>query len=105
MTENRIQKRHINPSWIRLRIGSSDLGNQLSANLGLKWAAAHLRPKFADNWLPKSLDPILNRIQEGLMCLFCILFSVIAFQVVIETFRDDVQSMVLRVAVWPNRYP
>ena len=63
--------------------------------------AAHLRPKFADNWLPKSLDPILNRIQEGLMCLFCIMFSVIAFQVVIETFRDDVQSMVLRVAVWP----
>jgi len=63
--------------------------------------AAHLRPKFADNWLPEKLDPILNRIQEGLMFIFCLVFSVIAFQVVVETFRDDVQSMVLRVAVWP----
>ena len=63
--------------------------------------AAHLRPKFADNWLPKSLDPILNRIQEGLMFIFCLIFALIAFQVVVETFRDDVQSTVLRIAVWP----
>ncbi|HJL80593.1 MAG: TRAP transporter small permease subunit [Gammaproteobacteria bacterium] len=63
--------------------------------------AAHLRPKFADNWLPESFEPILNRIQEGLMFLFCFVFSVIAFQVVTETFRDDVQSIVLRIAVWP----
>ena len=35
------------------------------------------------------------------MFLFCFVFSVIAFQVVTETFRDDVQSIVLRIAVWP----
>ncbi|MED6342857.1 MAG: hypothetical protein VX658_00715, partial [Pseudomonadota bacterium] len=40
-------------------------------------------------------------IQEGLMFIFCFAFAVIAFQVVVETFRDDVQSMVLRIAVWP----
>ena len=35
------------------------------------------------------------------MFLFCFAFALIAFQVVVETFRDDVQSMVLRIAVWP----
>ena len=63
--------------------------------------AAHLRPKFADTLLPDSLDPILNRIQEGLMFAFCLAFSIIAFEVVVETFNDDVQSIVLRVAIWP----
>ena len=63
--------------------------------------SAHLRPKFADNWLPESWNPILERFQEGLMCLFCLVFSIVATQVVIETFNDDVQSMVLRIAIWP----
>ena len=63
--------------------------------------SAHLRPKFADHWLPKSWNPILERFQEGLMCLFCLVFSIVATQVVIETFNDDVQSMVLRIAIWP----
>jgi len=35
------------------------------------------------------------------MCLFCLVFSIVATQVVIETFNDDVQSMVLRIAIWP----
>jgi Tripartite ATP-independent periplasmic transporters, DctQ component. len=35
------------------------------------------------------------------MFIFCLIFALIAFQVVVETFRDDVQSMVLRIAVWP----
>ena len=35
------------------------------------------------------------------MFVFCLLFSVVAAQVVIETFNDDVQSIVLRIAIWP----
>ena len=35
------------------------------------------------------------------MSLFCLLFALIAFQVVAETYRDDVQSIVLRMAIWP----
>ena len=62
---------------------------------------AHLRPKFADSWLPKTMEPVLIRLQEGFMSLFCLLFAIIAFQVVAETFRDDVQSIVLRMAIWP----
>ena len=64
---------------------------------------AHLRPKFADSWLPKKLEPLLIRLQEGFMSLFCLLFALIAFQVVAETYRDDVQSIVLRMAIWPSQ--
>lgn len=62
---------------------------------------AHLRPRFADNWLPESWDPFLTRIQEAIMSLFCLLFAIVAFQVVIETYNDNVQSIVLRIVVWP----
>ena len=62
---------------------------------------AHLRPRFADNWLPKGWNPFLIRLQEAIMSLFCLLFAIIAFQVVIETFNDNVQSIVLRIAIWP----
>ena len=62
---------------------------------------AHLRPKFADTWLPKNWDPVLIRVQEGIMSFFCLCFTIIASQVVIETFHDDVQSVVLRIVIWP----
>ena len=62
---------------------------------------AHLRPRFADNWLPESWNPFLTRIQEAIMSLFCLLFAIVAFQVVIETYNDNVQSIVLRIVVWP----
>mgnify|MGYP002018375866 FL=1 len=62
---------------------------------------AHLRPKFADHWLPESWNPFLTRIQEAIMSLFCLLFAIVAFQVVVETYNDAVQSIVLRVVVWP----
>ena len=62
---------------------------------------AHLRPKFADTWLPKNWDPVLIRVQEGIMSFFCLCFAIIASQVVIETFHDDVQSVVLRIVTWP----
>ena len=45
---------------------------------------AHLRPKFADNWLPESWDPFLTRIQDAIMSLFCLLFAIVAFQVVVD---------------------
>ncbi|MBT3993063.1 MAG: TRAP transporter small permease [Gammaproteobacteria bacterium] len=62
---------------------------------------AHLRPKFSDNWLPKKFEPVLIQLQEGFMSFFCLCFAIIAFQVVAETYRDDVQSIVLRMAIWP----
>lgn len=62
---------------------------------------AHLRPRFADNWLPRSWNRVLTHVQEALMALFCLGFCIIAAQVLAETFALQERSVVLRVVVWP----
>jgi TRAP-type C4-dicarboxylate transport system permease small subunit len=62
---------------------------------------AHLRPRFADNWLPASWDPYLVRLQEALMAAFCLAFALVAASVVHETFALQERSVVLRIIVWP----
>jgi C4-dicarboxylate transporter DctQ subunit len=62
---------------------------------------AHLRPRFADNWLPGSWDKVLPHVQEALMALFCLAFCIVASQVLAETFALQERSVVLRVVVWP----
>ena len=70
--------------------------------IGLASAAnSHLRPRFADNWLPKSWAPSLAHFGELLMALFCLTFTLVAFDLVRETFVLDVRSVVLRIIVWP----
>lgn len=61
----------------------------------------HLRPRFADGWLPASWNAALIHLQEGVMALFCLAFAVIAVEVVAETFSMQERSVVLRVVVWP----
>lgn len=63
--------------------------------------AAHLRPRFADGWLPARWGPALARIGDGLMAAFCLAFAVIAFDVVAETRALAERSTVLRTLVWP----
>ena len=70
--------------------------------IGLASAAnSHLRPRFADGWLPKSWGPFLEHFSEVLMTIFCIVFAVVAFDLVRETYLLDVRSVVLRIIVWP----
>ncbi len=70
--------------------------------LGLASATgAHLRPRFADGWLPASWSPWLTRIAELLMAVFCAAFAIVAADVVVETWRLGVRSTVLRTVVWP----
>ena len=70
--------------------------------IGLASAAnAHLRPRFADGWLPRSWGPFLDHFSEVLMALFCLVFAVVAFDLVRETYLLDVRSVVLRIIVWP----
>ena len=72
------------------------------AGFGLASAGGeHLRPRFADGWLPASWNPVLIRLQESLMALFCLAFAVVAVEVVTETFNIQERSVVLRVVVWP----
>lgn len=63
--------------------------------------AAHLRPRFADGWVPRRLEPLMPRVQEGLMALFCLAVAAVAVSVVMETFQLQERSVVLRLLVWP----
>jgi len=62
---------------------------------------AHLRPRFADGWLPHAWEPAVLRLKEWLMALFCAGFAAVAFGVVAETFALQERSAVLRTLVWP----
>ena len=62
---------------------------------------AHLRPRFADSWLPASWERFIPHVQEALMALFCLAFCIVAAQVLAETFALQERSVVLRVVVWP----
>jgi C4-dicarboxylate transporter DctQ subunit len=62
---------------------------------------AHLRPRFADGWLPAGLDPLLVRLQDGLMACFCLSFAVVAAVVVADSFLLSERSVILRLVIWP----
>lgn len=78
--------------------------NVIVVMFGIGLASAnnsHLRPRFADGWLPKSWAPFLDHFGEFLMALFCLVFTAVAFDLVSETYEIDVRSVVLRIIVWP----
>ena len=62
---------------------------------------SHLRPRFADGWLPAAWNPMLVRVGEWLTAIFCLGFSWVALRVVLETHALDERSVVLRLIVWP----
>lgn len=62
---------------------------------------AHLRPRFADAWLPTRWEPVLMRIQDGLMACFCLCFAVVAGAVVVDSYGLGERSVVLRILIWP----
>lgn len=70
--------------------------------IGLASAAgAHLRPRFADAWLPASWSSVLNRLQDALMALFCCGFAAIAAGIVYDGFLLAERSAVLGIVIWP----
>lgn len=62
---------------------------------------AHLRPRFADGWTPASWEPVMGRLQEGVMSLFCLGFAIVAAGVVRETFELGDMAVVPRIVIWP----
>jgi TRAP-type C4-dicarboxylate transport system permease small subunit len=64
-------------------------------------AGTHLRPRFADNWLPASWSGVLDRLQDGLMAIFCLGFAVVAVGMVYEGFELAERSAVLGIVIWP----
>ena len=79
-------------------------GNVILVMFGVGLASAnnsHLRPRFADGWLPNSWEPFLDHFREVLMAAFCLVFAAVAFDLVRETYELDERSVVLRIIVWP----
>ncbi|MEO8445523.1 MAG: TRAP transporter small permease [Gammaproteobacteria bacterium] len=64
-------------------------------------AGAHLRPRFADGWLPRAWDGVLGRLQEGVTGLFFAAFAIVGALVVAETRELGERAPVLGNLVWP----
>jgi TRAP-type C4-dicarboxylate transport system permease small subunit len=72
------------------------------AGFGLASAdGAHLRPRFADNWLPDSWGEVLQFLQQLVMALFCLAVALLSLSVVIGSWRLGVVDIDLFVPVWP----
>jgi TRAP-type C4-dicarboxylate transport system permease small subunit len=72
------------------------------AGLGIASAGgAHLRPRFADAWLPARFEPWLARLPDLGMALFALGFAAVATGVVAETRALGDRSAVLGNLLWP----
>jgi TRAP-type C4-dicarboxylate transport system permease small subunit len=72
------------------------------AGLGIASAGgAHLRPRFADRWLPARWEPWLARLPDAGMALFALAFAAVAAAVVAETRALGDRSAVLGNLLWP----
>ncbi len=86
---------------------ASQLGvyaNIVVVMLGIGLASAkgsHLRPQFADRWLPARWDPLLRRVGDALMATFCAGFALLAGEVVARTLELGERSSQLGTPVWP----
>lgn len=70
--------------------------------IGLASAAgSHLRPRFADGWLPARWEPQVSFLAEALFALFCLAFALVSLTVVTESAALDERSELLRLPVWP----
>ena len=70
--------------------------------LGLASAGGnHLRPRFADNWLPSRWSPVVTRLQDGLMSIFFLFAAGAGAQLTWESIRLGERSTLLPVLIWP----
>ncbi|MEH6549232.1 MAG: TRAP transporter small permease subunit [Pseudomonadales bacterium] len=61
----------------------------------------HLRPRFADNWLPQKYHPQLETLGELISATVFFVFAVFALQMVLETHALGERSTVTLTLVWP----
>ena len=70
--------------------------------LGLASAGGnHLRPRFADNWLPARWNPVIIRLQDGLMSTFCLFAGGAGALLTWESVQLGERSTLLPILVWP----
>ena len=78
--------------------------NLVVAMFGMGIAAAagtHLRPRFADHWLPNAWQNTVQRLSYLLTALFLFGFAVLGVQLVGETIELAEIASVLRIPLWP----
>jgi TRAP-type C4-dicarboxylate transport system permease small subunit len=64
-------------------------------------AGAHLRPRFADQWLPVSWHATIETLQHLVMALFCLSLGLLASRVVAGSWQLGELSLDLFLPVWP----
>ncbi|MEM7569080.1 MAG: TRAP transporter small permease subunit [Pseudomonadota bacterium] len=64
-------------------------------------SAEHLRPRFVDKLFPAQWEIGLQRLQEAIMTVFCLIFSLVALGVVLETKELGEVSRSLKIPIWP----
>lgn len=71
------------------------------AGIGLASASgSHLRPRFADRWLPAAWDPWLGQVRETVMALFFLGAVVVSAEAIAETRVLDERVPLLGWPVW-----
>jgi TRAP-type C4-dicarboxylate transport system permease small subunit len=63
--------------------------------------AAHLRPRFADGWLPKAVEPHIDRIAELVSAAICIFLGWFAIGFVQSSAALGERGMAIPIVVWP----
>jgi TRAP-type C4-dicarboxylate transport system permease small subunit len=72
------------------------------AGFGLASATgAHLRPRFADHWLPERWHATIETLQQFCMALFCLALGLLAGRVVLGSWRLGELSIDVFLPIWP----
>jgi TRAP-type C4-dicarboxylate transport system permease small subunit len=61
----------------------------------------HLRPRFADGWLPRALEPYMARFGELLSAAICIFLGLYAIDFVASSRELGERGMAIPILVWP----
>jgi TRAP-type C4-dicarboxylate transport system permease small subunit len=62
---------------------------------------AHLRPRFADGWLPESWGGALQFLQQITMALFCLAIAMLSLSVVLGSWQLSEVDIDLFLPIWP----
>lgn len=87
-------------TWAR---ESGVLANLVLTLVGIGIASAegtHLRPRFADGWLPSGWGVRIESFREWVMAGFCLVFAAISLAAAMETAALDERFSVLGWPVW-----
>jgi C4-dicarboxylate transporter DctQ subunit len=63
--------------------------------------AGHLRPQFADRWLPRSAEPVISRVADVTSALICVFLGYHAVLFVHSSFELGERGVGIPIEVWP----